>query len=150
MAIIKGTRSRLASRTPAWSSAAAVPDVTTTNVGRPLERERPRAKNAADRSSRRTCVVKELFKQASASGVERDPGQRTTSVTPPRSSSSTKVAQNVAWISELATLMSNDQIGDDFVGFGPSSGDLSWLHPDLVVLGSVWSSPWFASHHCGR
>ena len=66
-------------------------------TGRPLACAIPRAKNPADRSSSTTCTRNHSFAaNASASGVDREPGDTTASVTPPRASSSTKVAQYVA------------------------------------------------------
>ena len=49
-----GTPDSSASITAGWKFAAAVPEVQTTATGRPLALARPRARNAADRSSMRT------------------------------------------------------------------------------------------------
>ena len=49
---ISGTRDWRASSTAGWKWAAAVPDVHSTTTGRPDALAAPRAKNAADRSSR--------------------------------------------------------------------------------------------------
>jgi hypothetical protein len=93
------------SGTPAWwasvtagrSSAAAVPLVVATTAGRPLASPIPSAKKAADRSSRKTCSrISSSARSANNSGVEREPGVTTASVTPARRHSSTMVAQNVA------------------------------------------------------
>ena len=52
-----GTRARSASSTAGWKLAAAVPEVHSTTTARPDRLAAPRAKNAADRSSRCTCTA---------------------------------------------------------------------------------------------
>ena len=65
-----------ASTTAGRSSAAAVPLVHATATGRPVAFARPSAKNAEARSSRWTCSrTSGCRASASASGVDRDPGE---------------------------------------------------------------------------
>src|SRR5579875_2726088 len=89
--------------TAGCSSAAAVPLVVTTAAGRPPAKPRPRAKNPAERSSSRKCSRSAprpaAWSSAKSSGVERDPGQTTTSRTPARAHSSTSTAAKAAWTS---------------------------------------------------
>jgi hypothetical protein len=67
-----------------------VPDVETTNAGRPVESAIPNAKNAPLRSSNTDQVRSPgASAQEIASGDEREPGQTTASLAPPRTSSST-------------------------------------------------------------
>ena len=102
---INGTPAWLASTTPAWSSAAAVPLVVQTTLGTPVATANPTAKKHAPRSSSRTCSsISSRSARASTSGVEREPGQTTAWVTPARTHSSTSVAAKVAWASAVATL----------------------------------------------
>ena len=88
-----GTPASSASMTAAWKCAAAVPEVHSAAAGRPLALARPRARNAADRSSTRTCSRSSprwlASNSASASGVLREPGATTASRRPHRRSSST-------------------------------------------------------------
>jgi hypothetical protein len=85
-----GTAASSASQTAGWRFAAAVPEVHSTATGVPLACAAPRAKNPADRSSTITLVsIPGSRHRASASGVEREPGERTASRTPQRASSST-------------------------------------------------------------
>ena len=90
----RGTPAWWASMTAGCSSAAAVPLVVRTTAGRPVRMAMPRAKNPAERSSRKTwLVMRGSATRASASGVEREPGATTASVIPARAHSSTRVAQ---------------------------------------------------------
>ena len=92
-----GTSAWLASTTAACSSTAAVPLVHSSTAGRPVARPRPSARNDAERSSWWTWSwSRGSDARASASGVEREPGATTASVTPARTHSSTSVAQKVA------------------------------------------------------
>lgn len=114
---------QIKSATPAWwasttagcSSAAAVPLVVHTTTARPVARDEPSAKNPADLSSRRTWTLSRASRaRARASGVEREPGQTTASVTPALAHSSTRMAQKVAWTSAWAgaavgTLIARDR-----------------------------------------
>ncbi len=78
-----GTPARLASTTAGSQLAGAVPEVASSTAGCPLARARPSAKNAAARSSTATWQVKPSWRsRASASGVEREPGEITASRTP--------------------------------------------------------------------
>src|SRR5215213_6847391 len=93
----RGTSAWWASMTAAWKWAAAVPLVHSRMAGRPVARPRPRATKDAERSSWWTCRRRAgSAANARASGVEREPGATTASVTPARTHSSTRVAQNVA------------------------------------------------------
>ena len=92
---MRGTPAWSASATAGWSSAAAVPLVTQMTVGLPEAIASPSAKKAALRSSSRTWT-RSRCARGSASGVEREPGQTTASVTPSRAHSSTRVALKVA------------------------------------------------------
>ena len=71
MHTMSGTRPWCASTTAGWSSAAAVPLVTQMTVGLPVAIARPRAKNAALRSSRRTCVRRRSAKRCCQRGRPR-------------------------------------------------------------------------------
>ena len=79
---------------------AAVPEVQTTATGRRLTLASPSARNAADRSSIRTCsrsrpaLRSACSHSAIASGALRDPGAMTASASPHRASSSTSVVAN--------------------------------------------------------
>src|SRR5947207_3454240 len=87
---ISGTPDSSASQTAGWRFAAAVPDVVSTAAGVPLAWAAPSAKNAAERSSRMTRVrTSEARQSASASGLDREPGQIVASRRPQRESSST-------------------------------------------------------------
>jgi naphthoate synthase len=81
-----------ASSTAGWRLAAAVPEVQATTAGRPV-RDSPSARNPADRSSIRTCMVSRPSSAAWCSAMDsaalREPGQTTTWRTPLRTSSST-------------------------------------------------------------
>ncbi len=71
-----GTRPSVASTAAGSRFAAAVPDVTRTPAARRDARARPSAKKPAARSSSRTRTrIPGCARRASASGVERDPGQ---------------------------------------------------------------------------
>ncbi len=89
----RGTDACDASSTAGCRFAAAVPDVQTTATGRREAFASPRARNAAVRSSMRTCNRSRRAASASysayASGALREPGDITASTTPPRTSSST-------------------------------------------------------------
>src|SRR5699024_4975552 len=91
-----GTNAAEASATAAWYSAAAVPLVQTSTVGRPEARATPTAVNEAERSPRTTRVCSRSA-TARAIGVDRDPGETTASVTPDRTHSSTNVRQNATF-----------------------------------------------------
>jgi hypothetical protein len=96
---IIGTQARSASTTAACRCVVAVPLVVSTTAGRPDSRPMPSAQNAAARSSWNTCVRNSRRPcSASASGVDREPGAITAWVTPARTHSSTRVAQNVACV----------------------------------------------------
>ena len=81
--------------------ARRCPEVTTTAAGWPDSSARPRAKKPATRSSSTTQLRSPgpASATASASGALRDPGQSTTSRTPPRSSSCT-IARDQSVLSE--------------------------------------------------
>ncbi len=80
-----------ASSTAGWKFAAAVPEVHTSATGRREARARPTARKDAERSSMRTWVrIRVSATRAKASGVEREPGAITASVSPSRASSSTR------------------------------------------------------------
>ena len=97
VAAMNGTPLWWASTTAGCSSTAAVPLLVSTTAGRPLARPNPSAMKAALRSSWCTCTaILASEASATASGVDREPGQTTASVTPARAHSSTSVAQNVA------------------------------------------------------
>ena len=84
------------------SSRPRCPTCTAAIAGRPLARARPRAKNAAERSSRCTCTrIRSSPASASASGAEREPGARHASVTPWRTHSSTSVRAKAVVASRL-------------------------------------------------
>src|SRR3954467_5890017 len=86
---ISGTPASSASTTAGWRLAAAEPDVQSTAAGLPVARAVPRAKNPALRSSRITGTPTPGPRQrATASGVEREPGETTARSTPDRASSS--------------------------------------------------------------
>jgi hypothetical protein len=101
--IISGGRSavRASSGTPEYDAsstagcrlATAVPDVVQTGTGRPERSASPSARKAAVRSSIRTCsrsrCPASAAWSANDSGALREPGQRTASVIPQRTSSST-------------------------------------------------------------
>ncbi len=85
-----GTAASSASQTAGWRLAAAVPEVQSTATGTPVACAAPSAKKPAERSSTITRVsIAGSRQSASASGVEREPGERTASRTPQRASSST-------------------------------------------------------------
>ena len=88
-----GTPACDASSTAGCRFATAVPDVVTTGTGRPDRSARPSARKPAVRSSIRTCSrsrpAASAACSANASGALREPGHRTASVTPQRTSSST-------------------------------------------------------------
>src|SRR5690606_4834304 len=90
---MSGTAPWCASSTAGCRLATAVPEVVITTAGRRLTFASPRARKPADRSSTRTCRRRRPARSACctayASGAERDPGARTTSRTPHRTSSST-------------------------------------------------------------
>ena len=93
-----GTPARSASTTAGCSSTAAVPLVVRTITASPDAAASPRARKPPLRSSWWTwTVMRSSAASASASGVERDPGQTTACSTPSRAHSSTRVAQKVAW-----------------------------------------------------
>ena len=74
----RGTRARSASTTAAWSSAAAVPLVTTTTAGDPVASPMPSAVKPAERSSSRRCRARPCSAAtARARGVDREPGHTT-------------------------------------------------------------------------
>src|SRR5581483_8205518 len=78
--------------TAGWKWAAAVPDVQSASAGRPDAFPRPRAKKAAERSSRWTWRrIRASSARARASGADREPGATTASVSPARAHSSTTV-----------------------------------------------------------
>ncbi len=89
-----GTPDASASITAGWKLAAAVPEVHSAATGRPLALARPRARNAAERSSIRTCSRRSpaaaRSHSAIASGALRDPGASTASRSPHRRSSSAR------------------------------------------------------------
>ena len=91
---------------------------------------RPRAKNAALRSSSRTWVRRRSAR-ASASGVEREPGQITASATPSRAHSSTRVALNVACtLTRRATPCRSARLG-------AATGRAARIHADRSALGPL-------------
>ena len=93
-----GTPARSASTTAGWSSTAAVPLVVSTITASPDAAASPSARKPPLRSSWWTwTVMRSSAASASASGVDREPGQTTACSTPSRAHSSTRVAQNVAW-----------------------------------------------------
>ena len=99
---ISGTAERSASITAAWKWAAAVPLVQVTIAGWPVASEWPRAAKPAERSSWKTdSRIRRSAANASASGVEREPGAANAAVTPPRTHSSTSVAQKVAAVVDI-------------------------------------------------
>ena len=88
---ISGTADSSASQIAGWKFAAAVPEVQSIATGARVACAAPRAKNAAERSSTITVTSISGWRQsATASGVERDPGETTARRSPPRASSSTK------------------------------------------------------------
>ena len=88
---IRGIADSSASQIAGWKLAAAVPDVQSVATGRHVACAAPRAKNAAERSSTITVTSISGWRQsATASGVEREPGERTAWRSPPRASSSAK------------------------------------------------------------
>ena len=80
---ISGTPDWLASITAGSQLAGAVPEVASRTTGRRLALAIPSAKNAALRSSTATVQSSPGWRRmASASGVEREPGEITAWVTP--------------------------------------------------------------------
>ena len=68
-----------------------MPEVQSSATGSPPACAAPRAKNPAERSSTITFTsISGCRQSASASGVEREPGEITASRSPPRASSSAK------------------------------------------------------------
>ena len=68
-----------------------MPEVQSSATGAPLACAAPSAKKAAERSSTITVTSISGWRQsATASGVEREPGETTACRSPPRASSSTK------------------------------------------------------------
>ena len=127
---MSGTRAWCASTTAGWSSAAAVPLVTQMMVGLPVAIASPRAKKAALRSSRRTWT-RSRSARGRASGVEREPGQTTASVTPSRTHSSTRVALKVACtLTRRATPCRGARLR-------PAAGPAARLHADGAPLGPL-------------
>ncbi len=119
-----------ASTTAGWSSAAAVPLVTQIDGGSTGRHGKPSAKKPALRSSRRTWVRRRSAR-ATASGVDRDPGQITASVTPSRAHSSTRVALNVACtLTRRGTQCRGARLG-------AAAGGAARVHPDRSALGSL-------------
>ena len=107
-----GTPAWWASTTAGCSSAAAVPLVVTTTAGQPRARPMPRARKPADRSSSTTWRrSRPSAAKATISGVERDPGATTASVTPPRTHSSTRVAAKAAWTSAAPVMPGSIRAG---------------------------------------
>ena len=136
---MSGTRAWCASTTAGWSSAAAVPLVTQMTVGLPVAIASPSAKNAALRSSRRTWTRSRSAK-GRASGVERDPGQTTASVTPSRTHSSTRVALKVACtLTRRATPRRGARLR-------AAAGPAARLHPDRAPLGPLRGPPGRVAH----
>ena len=81
--IVRRLLPQLNDQIPENQCAPAVPEVQMSRLGRPVTRACPSAKKAADRSSTITCTRSSLVVAAAmVSGVERDPGLSTTSVTP--------------------------------------------------------------------
>jgi len=88
-----GTSDQKASTAAGRKLAAAVPDVHTAATGLPEATAAPSAKNADERSSVITHGRRrESRASATASGVERPPGEMQTSRTPQRQSSSSSAA----------------------------------------------------------
>ena len=91
-----GTPACDASSTAGCRFATAVPEVVHTGTGRPERRASPSARNAAVRSSIRTCSRRRPSASAAFSandrGALREPGHSTASVTPQRTSSSTSTS----------------------------------------------------------
>src|SRR4051794_25448531 len=86
---IIGTPASSASTIAGCRLAAADPEVQRTAAGLPVASALPRAKNPALRSSRITDTSMSSWRQsATASGVEREPGETTARSTPDRASSS--------------------------------------------------------------
>ena len=86
---IIGVRDIAASTTAGKRFATAVPEVVTTTAGRPVAFADPRAKKADERSSTWTWMgIPPTRARASASGVEREPGERHATATPRLASSS--------------------------------------------------------------
>ena len=131
---ISGTRAWRASSTAGWKLAAAVPDVHSTTAGRPDALAAPRAKNAADRSSRKTStphpgVGGQGQGQGRRAGARAPPRRRST---PARAHSSTRVRAIPAWASPSR--------GHVIIGrtVGPTAGRGragARLHPDGRVVG---------------
>ena len=134
-----GTKAWDASATQACSSAAAVPLVTTIATGSRVARARPSAKNPALRSSIRTCTRSSWrAAHARASGVEREPGQSTTSRSPSRIHSSNSVAAYVACTSlGLGTLCGNVTPRCPTSRLGPTPRVAPRLHADQGLGTSV-------------
>ena len=71
--------------------ASAVPEVQSSATGSPLACAAPSAKKPAERSSTITVTsIPGSRQSATASGVDRDPGETTARRSPPRASSSAK------------------------------------------------------------
>src|ERR1700722_11009932 len=142
---IRGTNAWEASATQGWSSAAAVPLVTTMATGTFVTSARPSAKKPALRSSIRTWTRSSpRDAHASASGVERDPGHNTTSRSPNRIHSSNNVAAYVACTSlGLGTLCDNVAPRWPTSRLGPTPRVAARLHADQGLGTSV-------SLHSGR
>ena len=88
---ISGSPDSSASQIAGWRLAAAVPEVQRIATGAPVAWAAPSAKKAAERSSTITVTSISAWRQsATASGVEREPGERTAWRSPQRASSSTK------------------------------------------------------------
>src|SRR5215216_1458646 len=87
---IIGTPASSPSTIAGWRLAAADPEVQRTAAGAPVARPAPSAKNPALRSSRITVTsIDGSRESATASGVEREPGETAARRTPQRISSST-------------------------------------------------------------
>ena len=110
--------------------------------GRPVAIASPSAKKPALRSSSRTCAVNRAA-NATASGVEREPGQITASVTPSRAHSSTRVALKVA-----CTLTGRGTPGGT-AGRGPAPGTAARLHPDGAAVGTLRRPAGRVAHGAG-
>ena len=93
--MMRGTPVKKASTVAGRKLAAAVPEVQTSATGSPKALAIPRAKKPAERSSR--CIqdwIDGFSAKAIVNGVDRDPGQIHTCLSPQRDSSSTKVLVN--------------------------------------------------------
>src|SRR5450759_2931276 len=115
LTMINGTAAWLASRTAGCRLATAVPEVVNTGTGRRVSLARPRARKAAERSSTRTCNRSRPQWSAScrayAKAAEREPGQRTASRTPWRTSSSTTTVAKAVDGFTLAILPQHQTLG---------------------------------------